>query len=54
MQTRASLHRHALDLRHDAAHGLAGKDQCVLANAGAQVLIFCFKSSELEGIFDRD
>ena len=32
--------RHALDLRHHAAHGFARQDQRVLAHACAQVLVF--------------
>ena len=29
--------RHALDLRHHAAHGFAGEDQSMLAHARAQI-----------------
>ncbi len=45
---------HALNLRHHAAHGFAGKDQRVLAHAGAQILILGFQAGELERVLDRD
>ncbi len=34
----------ALDLGHDAAHGLAREDERMLADARAQVTIFCFEA----------
>ena len=46
--------RDALNLRHHASHGFPLEDKCVLADAGAQVLIFGFKASELEGVFNGD
>ena len=45
---------HALNLRHHALHGEAGKDQCVFAHAGAQVLIFGFETGKFEGILHGD
>jgi len=45
---------YALNLRHHAAHGFAGKDQRVLADAGAQILVLSFKTSELERVLYGD
>src|SRR5580698_7977619 len=45
---------HAFNLGHQAAHGFAGKDQRVLANASAKVLVFILKTRELERILDGD
>src|ERR1700761_7226936 len=46
--------RDALDQRHNAAHGFAGPDHVVLADATLQVLVFTLKPRELVGILDSD
>ena len=43
---------HALNLRHHAAHGFAGEDQCMLAHASTQVAILGFETRELQRIFN--
>ena len=45
---------HALNLSHYALHCGAGEHQSVFADAGAEVVVFCFQACNSEGVFYGD
>jgi hypothetical protein len=54
MQTRDFAGSDALDLRHDAAHGLAGQRPACACRRGCADPDFRFRGGELERVFDGD